>query len=750
MAAGPNISGENITALSNSTQGQGPVKQPRSQNPELAPANTEIVMQPGVPGEGDAFARFVQFLKKRGWLIAVGLVLGIGLAVIINAISERMYTASARIEIVPDKSDEFRVSQVQDASLGMDDAEKLDTETEILESRSLALQTIKSMHLERNPDFVPLINKQPWNLDNPRVRSMLISVFKGSLNIKRTGHTSILQINVVTRNPVLSSLVANTLVDNYIERSFLDNFNATSRTAGWLSGELNTLKANLMKSQNHMIELQRDLGQIGIDPKDSVMVTALEEMNKQLADAEVDRMIKEARLHTLNGATPDMIDAAASQDPALQVSRQQLAQLRSQYASMTAIYGSAYPPLKTIKAQIDQMEHTRTQQEKAEMERVRKDYESSKTNEDMLRSRVTEEEQNVFSHGEKAIQLEFARSEYEANRLLYDGLQQRLQEAGIMAGLHSTSIHIVDDADVPILPSSPRTNFNYAIGAALGFLIGLGLGLVLEAMDTNLKTMTDIEQALQLPLLAAIPAVSTEDLLPSKFREFAVAKGSSSWSRIAEALRGMRTSILLSSPGEPPKVILITSTRPAEGKSSVSTLMAITFALTGSRVLLIDADLRRPSVHLRFRMGKGLGLSSVLSGKAKAQEAIVPWADLPNLHIMPSGPVPPLPSELLGSNQMGELLEQLRPDYDFIFIDTPPVLAVTDASILGRLTDAAVLIIRYGAAQRHVVQRCIDLLDRSGTHLLGVAVNVVDFNAPEYSEYYGRKYYEYYGERSQE
>jgi capsular exopolysaccharide synthesis family protein len=148
-------------------------------------------------------------------------------------------------------------------------------------------------------------------------------------------------------------------------------------------------------------------------------------------------------------------------------------------------------------------------------------------------------------------------------------------------------------------------------------------------------------------------------------------------------------------------------------------------------------------------MGKGLGLSSVLSGKAGFKEAITSWPDLPSLHIMTSGPVPPLPSELLGSRQMEDLIESLRSEYDFVLIDTPPVLAVTDASILARLTDAAILIIRYGAAQRHVVQRCIDMLDRSSAHLLGVAVNAVNFNAPEYSEYYGRKYYEYYGERQE-
>jgi capsular exopolysaccharide synthesis family protein len=309
---------------------------------------------------------------------------------------------------------------------------------------------------------------------------------------------------------------------------------------------------------------------------------------------------------------------------------------------------------------------------------------------------------------------------------------------------------VVDIADTPIYPSRPRTKFNKAIGIGVGLFLGLCLAVILEMMDTNLKTMTDIEQGLQLPLIAAIPAVDSEHLLPSKFREFAVSPGVSSWSKIAEALRGMRTSILLSSPGSPPKVIMVASTRPGEGKSSIASLAAITFALNGSKVLLVDADLRRPAVHLRFRMGKGLGLSSVLSGKVPFHEAVIEWPDLPNLHILASGPIPPLPSELLGSKEMEDMLALVRSEYDFVIVDTPPVLAVTDASILGRLTDAVILIVRYGAAQKQVVLRCLDLLERSGAHLLGVAVNAVDFKAPEYSEYYGRKYYEYYGERNPE
>ena len=714
------------------------------------PAPTaEFVVPQSALMEDDAFGRFIQFLRKRGWLILLSVALGFGAAVIANLVTQKLYTAVADIEIVPDKSGEFRLEQMQDLSGGGDDAEKLDTETQILESRTLALQTINSLHLDKNSDFLT-VPKEGWDLSSPAVRQNLAGAFDGNLNITRKGHTSILQIAVTSGNPNLASLMANTLIDNYIEHSFRDNYTDTAKISGWLNSQLNDLKENLEKSQAQMIAYQKDLGIFGVDSKDNVVIASLEELNKQLADAKVDRMVKEARLRAIQNASPEVIDAAAAQDPAIQGSKQQLAQLRTQYAAMAQTYGSAYVPLKTLKVQIEQLEHSLTLAENAEIARAQKEFDAAKNNEDMLSNSLSGEEQKAFANGEKSVQLEFARRQYEANRLLYDGLQQRLQEAGIMAGLHTTSIHIVDNADVPTGPSHPRKSVNLGMGTGAGLMIGFALALLFESLDTNLKTMTDIERTLGLPLLAAIPAVDSDDLVPSKFKEFAVSKGASAWSKIAESLRGMRTSILLSSPGEPPRVIMITSTRPAEGKSSVATLTAITFALNGSRVLLIDADLRRPAVHLRFRMGKGLGLSSVLSGKATPREAIIEWPDLPSLHIMTSGPVPPLPSELLGSRQMEELVADLRDQYDFVIIDTPPVLAVTDASIIGRLTDAAILIIRYGAAQRQVVQRSVDLLDRSGAHLLGVAVNAVDFKAPEYSEYYGRKYYEYYGERDPE
>jgi capsular exopolysaccharide synthesis family protein len=726
------------------------VREQSNQGSEPIPDNADIVV-PGMGAEADPIGRFIQFLKRRGWLMCVAAVVGLLVGIALNHIQPKLYTAQANLEVAADLSSQFRLEQVQGLGGDEDDSEKLDTELEVLRSRTLAFETIKALHLDSNPDFFALRAGRPWDLSDPATRQSFIAAFRGGLTVTRLGHTSIIQIFVTSKRPELASLIANTLIDRYIEHSFRENYEATAKVSSWLDSQLNGLKQNLEKSQSHILDLQRDLGVNSLDQTHSIIIANLEELNKQFADAEVDRLLKESRLQQIKSSSPDVIDATlGTLDPGLTASKQRLAQLKTEYTALSQTYGPSYPRVKTLKAQIDELEHGISQQESALVTRVQKEFEAAQNDEAQLRSALDKQEQLAYGKGEKAMEYELARRDYETNRLLYDGLQQRLQEAGIMSSLHSTAIHIVDSAETPINPSHPRTRFNQATGVGVGFLIGLCVALLLEALDTNLKTMSDIEQALQLPLLAAIPSVNIDELQPAKFKESASQSGTSAWSRIAEALRGMRTSILLSTPGAPPKVIMFTSTRPAEGKSSVASLTSIAFALNGSRVLLIDADLRRPSIHLRFRIGKGLGLSSVLSGKATSQDAIVEWPDLPNVHILPSGPVPPLPSELLGSAQMETLLTEMRTKYDFIIIDTPPVLTVTDASVLGRLSDATAIIIRYATAPRHVAQRSIDLLDRSGAHMLGVVVNFVDFNAPEYSEYYGRKYYEYYRERNSE
>lgn len=732
-----------------------PVKlHPVGRNVKTAASNSESRLAPifesKVEPEDQSFRRIIQFVKKRGLIVAATLGAGILCAFIANHLMHKLYTATARIEIVPDQSSQFRLEPIQSID-GGDDAERIDTEIQILESRTLALKTVQSLHLESNPDFLPLPDGHPWNLENPAVRRLLTDTFISGLNLQRLGSTSIVEVSATSKSPMLATLAVNSLIDNYVENSFEESYSSTAKISTWLNGQLNGLKQNLEKRQAQMIAYQRDLGIVGIDPKASILDTRLEELNKRLADAEVERMIKQAQLEALKSSSPDVVDAEAGpSNPALQSAKIRLGEFNAQRASMVQTFGPAYPGVKNLDAEINDLRRSISENEKAQIARAEKEFEAAQENENTLRKKVDDEEELAYSKGEKGAKYEFARRDYETARSLYDGLQERLEEAGIVAGLHATPIHIIDKADTPVSPSHPRKNLNLAIGAGVGFFVGSVIALLLEAMDINLKTVADIEEALQIPLLAAVPAANAESLHPFTFKEHAYTTGATASSRVAEAMRSMRTSILLSTPGGSPKLIMVASARPSEGKSTVAALIAITFAMNGSRVLLMDADLRRPSLHTRFKVGNDTGLAPVLSGQSNVQDGIQEWPHLSKLHLMTSGPLPTLPSELLGSTQMENLLLDMRSKYDFIIVDTPPVLAVTDACVLGRLSDATIMVVRYGAVQRQVVQRSIDLLDRSGGNVLGVVINDVDFRAPGYSEYYGVRYRGYSGERESE
>ncbi len=702
----------------------------------------------------------LHLFRKRGWLILLVAAIGLGCGIAVYLSQPKLYTATGTIEVTEDMSSQFRVEAAASTVTGEGgvDAQKLDTEIQILSSPSLARETILALHLDSNPEFIAPKKVGKWDITKPVDRTVLVDTFLGDLSVKRVGHTSLIQVDVTTRNPTLSSVIANALVDKYIEHTFKDSFNSTQQVSVWLNSQLGDLKRNLDQSQEKLLDLQKEIGLIGslgnTSQGQSVVIANLSELNKQLADAEVDRFLKEAVVRTAKNSPPGVIDAMAGNYMSIQYTKENLATLKAQYDSMMQTYGTAYAPGQKLKAQIDQLQAHLDSEEHSQVATAGEELKASTTNETLLRNALNAEEQDAFKNGSKAIQYELALQEYQANRELYDGLQVRLQEAGIIAGLRSSSVHIVGNAEIPAFPSSPKKALIVGGGLGAGLLIGTVLAFLFESLDTNLRTIAEIEDALQLPLLAAIPQVESENLRPVAFHEHVATGNMGSWSKIGEALRGLRTSILLSRPGAPPQVIMFTSTRPAEGKTSIAILESILFALNGSKVLLIDADLRRPTIHLRLKSNitdnKGLGLSSVLTGKATLDEAVQVWPEQPNLHILTSGPVPPLPSELVGSKQMMDMLTEARKQYDFIFVDTPPVLAVTDASLLGHITDATLLIVRYGDAQRNVVLRSVELLERSGANLLGVAINVVDYRSAGYSEYYGKKYYEYYGERPNE
>jgi polysaccharide biosynthesis transport protein len=696
--------------------------------------------------DGQTLQHFLLIGKKYIWLVLVCAVLGTGAGYIQNATSPKEYRSTANIEITQDTANQFRV----DTSAGFDggyiDVTKLDTEIAILKSSTLAMKTIQSLHLDQNRDFLPLGSKHVWDLSKIGDRHALIGIFEGGLAAERYGHTNILDLSFTARNPELAAVICNTLIDNYVQHNFAENYAATQEVSVWLQQQLGDLKHKLELSQAHMLTVQKDIGLVGIDQTQSIMLSRLVDISHDVTQAESQRLVAQAKLITLQSAPPDVL-ATLSGDPVLMGLKERMTSLQAENANLSAKYGAKNPKLVEIRSEMAEVQRSMKLEQGTVVDRAQQEVNAARQNQDALQRRLDQEKGSAYQGNSKAVEYSLARREYESNRSLYDGLQQRLQEAGIIAGLHSTNIRRIDPADAADFPSSPRKSVNLMLGLLCGLGIGLVLSFLIEALDTNIKTIYDIEERLGLPMLGVVPQVDAKLLSPETFVRDATSVTPGAWSRLAEAYRALRTTILLSRAGAPPQVILISSAKPSEGKTSISTLEAIVFALNGARVLLIDSDLRRPSVHLRFRIANKIGLTSVLTGKSSLQEAITSIPAVPSLHVLPAGPVAPMPAELLGSLQMQRLVEGLRASYDFILIDTPPVLTVTDAAVLVSISDGVVLVLRYAQASRNVVARASEILLRSGAHLLGVVLNAVDLQSSDYAEYYGRAYNDYYQSR---
>ena len=429
--------------------------------------------------------------------------------------------------------------------------------------------------------------------------------------------------------------------------------------------------------------------------------------------------------------------------------------LQDQLAQLTSQFGPQYPKVQEVNNRLLQIRASIDREVKNSGSRAESEYQAALQRERMLRGQLEGQKQEANQLNQSAIEYNLLKREADGNRQLYDGLLQKLKEAGVSAGLKSSNIRQVDVARVPLAPSQPNIPRNLMIALLMGLAGGVTFAFLLEILDNTVRTPEQVEHIAALPALGIVP-LNHRDLnllakgsqqksltgkAPSKSKVGLIAHARPK-SGIAESYRALRTSILLSSLGSPPKVILITSALPQEGKTTTSVNTAIVLAQKGGKVLLVDCDMRRPGVHSIIGIANRSGLSTVLTGTEDVSAAVIMSRQLPNLFVIPSGPPPPQPSELLASPAMLALLEQWKLEYDHIILDTPPTLSVTDAVLLSVKADAVVLVIRSGQTTKDALRRARDLLLHVNAKVMGVVVNAVDLSAPDlnYQYYYGSKY----------
>jgi polysaccharide biosynthesis transport protein len=708
---------------------------------------------------------YLLVLRKHQWLILSFLVAVVTIVSIATFRMQPVYTTSSRIEIDRENSNYLPFQGADSYDVMMDLDNYIETQSRILTSETLALQTI------RNSGLIPHAEMQGAPAGSEAITSGSLAnhkrppelgAFLGSLSVKRVPQSRLLDVSFESNDPQLAAQILNAHIQNFMEQNFRSRYDTTAKATIWLTDQLSELKVRVQNSEDKRLAYERAHQIWELDDKQNITTQRLTDLNKELTDAQSERMRKEALYEFAKAGNIDAVPQLR-ENSNLQELVKRRSEVYGQYLDSLNQYGPNFPKVQRLQAQVKELDGMMDTEKHNILQALGNDYNAARQREGLLNGALNEQKSEVNLMAQSMVEYNILRRDAEGNKTMYDGLLTKLKEANIAAGLKSSNIRVVDPAMVPSNPSRPAKTKNIALSFLVGLVGGIGLALLREYLDNTVKTPDDIETLVRLPSLAVVPAFIDESGNVRKSRFLAGASNNGHESRIelvaqhlpksqmSEAFRALRTALLLSQADHPPQVILVTSALPREGKTTAAANLAVTLAQLGDRTLLVDADLRKPGVGRLLNMtdGKYAGLSSYLAGASSLDLVTVPHPVIPNLVAIPTGPLPPNPADLLSSHMLADALRQLRSQYKFIVIDSPPVMAATDAVILSVLADGVLLVVRSGETPKEAFTRARDLLTSVKCRLLGVVLNAVDSTAPDY--YYSYRYYPYsYGYGPQE
>jgi succinoglycan biosynthesis transport protein ExoP len=698
--------------------------------------------------------KYLWLAFKHRWLIlgAAGVFVILGL--IATLLTTPIYRADATIQINRDADTVVEFEGMKSPDAGRD-VEFYQTQYELLKSRSLAERVVKDLSLENNDTFMNAAAPSAWSqlrnmifgggsaaptLDVSARQAIATGRVLDNLSVQPVRSSSIVKLSFDSPSPETAQRVVNAVAQTFITVNLERRYESSAYARKFLEERLEQLKVKLAESEKELVAYAEREKIVGTGETQTLSATNLGSANTALSKATAERLKKEQVWQQVQSAT-GLAMPQIMQSEAIETMRAKQVELSAEYQDKLSFFKPAFPEMRQIRAQIDELDRQIAAEVELIKQSAKAEYDAAVAEERSLAKLVEDLKAEVTDFRNRNIQYTILQREVDTNRSLYEGLLQRYKEIGVAGGVGVNNVSIVDASEIPDRPFTPRLGRNLAIALMLGLMMGGAAAFAREHLDDTIKSPEDVEENLGVPLLGIIPMVGALESSKALFDD--------PRSPAAEAYRSLRTALQFSTSGGVPKILLITSSRASEGKSTTAVTLSRNFAQLGLRVLLIDGDLRKPSQHRHLGLDQSVGLSNFLAGNGMPPEALQ-RTDMPGLTAMTSGPLPPNPAELLAGAKMVSLLTIAAQKYDLVVIDAPPVAGLADAPLLSSLASGTLLVIDAKGTRRGVAKAALKRLSFARAQIIGAVINKLDLATTGYSYGYGYGYgygdTNYYGE----